>query len=95
MDSIEWGGTWPAQSTSAFLPFALYFNSLPPRFWTALKCSADTNWATYWYAVTGTQLLRHKCRLTHFLLGNGHPCEDKIEQFSTLKEKNQEILTYS
>lgn len=45
--------------------------------------------------MTGTQLLRHKCRLTHFLLGNGHPCEDKIEQFSTLKEKNQEILTYS
>ena len=86
---MEWGGTWPAPSVSAFLLFALYFKSLPLSFWTALKCSADINWATYWGVVTGTQLFRRKCRLTHFLLGNRHPCEDKIEQFSTLKEEKR------
>lgn len=87
MDSMDWGGTRPALSTSAFLPFALCLSSPPPSVWTALKCSADADWATCWRAVTETQLCRRKCRLTRFLLGNRHPCEDKIEPFSTLKEK--------
>lgn len=66
VDIIKWESARSWLWMSAFRAIFFAFQVTSSMFQTAVSCTVDSKQATYWCLVTGTQLFRHNCQLTHF-----------------------------